>query len=174
MTTRDQLRHIPLFVSLPPVEIDVLAVSLESHLYPAGATIFQEGDPGDRLYIVLSGEVEIIKALDTPQERRLGSYGPGAVFGEMGLISHDNERSASTRVSEDAELLVMTRDEFESLLHRYPSMVFDVLNLLVDRLREADNVLIRELQHKNLELSRVNAELEAALDRIRRKDSPGT
>ena len=78
MTTRDQLRRVPLFASLPPVEIDVLAVSLESSSFPANTVVFQEGDPGDRLYIVLSGEVEIIKALDTPQERRLGTYGPGA------------------------------------------------------------------------------------------------
>lgn len=172
MTTRDQLRRVPLFAPLPPVEIDVLAVSLESSSFPANTVIFQEGDPGDRLYIVLSGEVEIIKALDTPQERRLGAYGPGVVFGEMGLLSSDNERSASIRVSEDAELLVMTRDEFESLLHRYPALVFEVLKLLVHRLREADNAMIRELQQKNSELARLNADLEAALDRLRQQDSP--
>ena len=47
----------------------------------------------------------------------------------------------------------MTRDEFESLLRRYPALVFEVLKLLVHRLREADNAMIRELQQKNSELS---------------------
>ena len=63
MATRDQLRRSPFFARLPAMEVDVLAVSLPSTTYADGALIFQEGEPGDFLVLVLDGEIEVVKAL---------------------------------------------------------------------------------------------------------------
>ena len=57
------LKHVPLFVSLPPGELADLAVSLQETCYSAGTVLFREGDYGDRFYIVLEGQIAIIKAL---------------------------------------------------------------------------------------------------------------
>ena len=81
MVRRAQLRDVPLFATLPPVEIDVLAATVQSSVYPTGAIVCREGDPGNELYVVLAGEVEIVKALGTSQERVLGVCRAGEFLG---------------------------------------------------------------------------------------------
>ena len=71
------LRHVPLFVSLPPAELADMASSLRETRYPAGAVLFYEGDYGDRFYIVLDGYIAIVKAMGSADERLLGRRGAG-------------------------------------------------------------------------------------------------
>ena len=162
MDVREQLRQTPLFSSLPPVEIDVLAATLEPIDYQAGALLFYEGDPGDRMYIVLSGEVEVVKALGTGQERQLGLFSPGAMLGEMSLLEPEGNRSASARAMSPAQVLEMTRGDFEKLVKRHPPIMFEILHVLAARLRASDDARIRDLEKKNMELAIANAELKAA------------
>jgi CRP-like cAMP-binding protein len=171
MADRDQLRRVPLFARLPPMEVDVLAATLPSAAYPSGALLFREGEPGDRLYLVLEGEVEIVKALGSAEERVLNVFGPGAMLGEMSLLTPGETRSAGARARGGAEVATMTREDFETLLRRYPALCFDVLRVLADRLREADNALIRELRAKNEELTRAYAELQARHDQMLRENN---
>ena len=78
---REIIRRVPLLASLPPEEIDYLAEALRSFEVPAGTMLLQEGAIGDRLYIVLDGQVEIFKALTTDTERVLAVRGPGSFLG---------------------------------------------------------------------------------------------
>ena len=165
MSIREQLRQTPLFSSLPPVEIDVLAATLAPIDYPADGLIFYEGDPGDRMYIVLSGEVEVIKALGTDEERLLGSFAEGEILGEMSLLEPDANRSASARAKIPTQVLEMTRADFEKLVRRYPPLMFEILHVLSARLRASDDARIRDLEKKNMELAIANAELKAAQER---------
>lgn len=169
MPDRDQLRRVPLFSRLPPMEVDVLAATLPASAYGGGALLFREGDPGDRLYLVMEGEVEVVKALGSAEERVLNVFGPGAMLGEMSLLSPGETRSAGARARGNVEVVTMTREDFETLLRRYPALFFDVLRVLADRLREADNALIRDLHAKNEELARAYAELQAAHDEMLRE-----
>lgn len=173
MATRDQLRRSPFFARLPAMEVDVLAVSLPSTTYADGALIFQEGEPGDFLVLVLDGEIEVVKALGSADERVLSVAGPGAMLGEMSLLSPGEVRSAGARAKGGAEVATMTRAGFETLLRRYPALFFDVLRVLSDRLREADNAIIRDLHAKNEELARAYAELQAAHEALKRAATPG-
>jgi CRP-like cAMP-binding protein len=166
MADRDRLRRVPLFARLPPMEVDVLAATLPSAAYDGGTLLFREGEPGDQLYLVMQGEVEVVKALGSAEERVLNVFGPGAMLGEMSLLTPGETRSASARARSRVEVVTMTREDFETLLRRYPALFFDVLRVISDRLREADNALIRDLRAKNEELARAYAELRDAYDTL--------
>jgi sigma-B regulation protein RsbU (phosphoserine phosphatase) len=160
------LKHVPLFVSLPPAELAGMAASLHEKRYPAGAVLFREGDHGDRFYIVLDGEIAIVKALGSDDERLLGVRGAGEFVGEMSLLSQDGLRTASVRVEVDARVLELTRADFDALLHRYPLLAYEMLRVLSIRLRESHDTAIRDLHEKNARLAQAYAELQAAQARI--------
>src|SRR3954452_791971 len=160
------LRHVPLFVSLPPNELADMAVSLQETSYPAGVVLFREGDYGDRFYIVLDGEIAIVKALGSDDERLLGRRGAGEFVGEMSLLSRDGLRTASVRVEADARVLELTRADFDALLSRYPPLAYEMLRVLSMRLRESHDAAIRDLHEKNARLAQAYADLQAAQARI--------
>ena len=159
---RESIRRLPLLASLPPEEIDYLAATLRSFEVPAGTLLLQEGAVGDRLYIVLDGQVEIIKALQADAERSLGLRGPGAFLGEMSLLSETHQSTASVRANTALQLLEMTRADFDALLQRQPGLTRSLLQMLSARLSESENVTIRDLQEKNRQLAQAYDELKAA------------
>jgi sigma-B regulation protein RsbU (phosphoserine phosphatase) len=160
------LKHVPLFVSLPPSELAELAISLQETCYSAGTVLFREGDYGNRFYIVLDGQISIVKALDSDDERLLGLRGAGEFVGEMSLLSQDGLRTASVRVEADARVLELTRADFDALLHRYPLLAYEMLRVLSLRLRESHDTAIRDLHEKNTRLAQAYADLQAAQARI--------
>ena len=160
------LKHVPLFVSLPPSALADMAVSLQENRYSAGTVLFREGDYGDRFYIVLDGEIAIVKALGSDDERLLGRRGAGEFVGEMSLLSRDGLRTASVRVEADARVLELTRADFDALLHRYPLLAYEMLRVLSVRLRESHDIAIRDLHEKNVRLTQAYADLQAAQARI--------
>lgn len=161
-----RLARVPIFSSLPPDAIPAVAGMVQFRSYPTGAVLIREGERGDRLYVVLAGELEIIKALGTPDERLLNLCTTGDVLGEMGLIDPDQRRSASVRVRDDAQVIELGRPEFDTLLKRYPVIAYDMLRVLTSRLRASDEATIRDLQHKNQELSVAYRELQDAQARL--------
>ncbi len=132
----------------------------------ADTVLFRENAPGDCLYMVQDGELEVVKALGTDHERVLALCGAGDVIGEMSLVTPGVRRSASVRVCRTASLLAITRSDFESLMERFPRLALEVIRILSARLRDSDNATIRELSDKNQELSRAYADLEAAQQQI--------
>jgi CRP-like cAMP-binding protein len=84
-TKEDLIRQIPLFASLPPEEVRLLASSLRFSEFPEGSILFREGDPGEYLGIITEGQVVIIQASGTPEERILNNLGPGDFLGEIAL-----------------------------------------------------------------------------------------
>jgi CRP/FNR family transcriptional regulator, cyclic AMP receptor protein len=118
-TKEDLIRQIPLFASLPPEEVRLLASSLRFSEFPEGSILFREGDPGEYLAIITEGQVVIIQASGTPEERILNNLGPGDFLGEIGLLDPDHLRSATARAETLVKLLVMTSVEFDRLIHRH-------------------------------------------------------
>jgi sigma-B regulation protein RsbU (phosphoserine phosphatase) len=159
---REAISRVPLLANLPPEEIDYLADSLRSVNIPAGTLLMEEGRSGDRLYLVLDGQVEIIKALGTEAERSLGLRGSGAFLGEMSLLSETHRATASVRARVPVQLLEMTRADFDALLQRQPGFARSLLQLLSARLDESENVTIRDLREKNRQLAQAYEELKAA------------
>lgn len=164
------ISRIPLFSTLPPEELDALVASLSEKVYPAQTVLFREGECGDKFYIVLDGQIAILKAMGSKDERLLGLRGVGDFIGEMSLLLQNGRRTASVRVHKDARLLEMTRAEFDALLNRVPTIAYEMLRVLSARLDEAHNKAIADLTKRNRELAEAYAELRAAQEQIIEKE----
>src|SRR5512136_2085716 len=129
--------RIPLFTSLPQSEIKRLVATLRKLAFPPQTILFREGDHGDRFYIILEGQLEIIKSLGTPDEKLLNVCSPGDHVGEMCLLDPDRSRTASVRAGSPVQLLEMTRADLDALLHQYPTIGYTMARVLSQRLRNS-------------------------------------
>lgn len=164
------LARAPIFKGLPEDEIKKLTETLTVREIPPNTLLFQEGDVGDRFFIIIQGQIEVIKALGTPEERSIGLRGPGEFVGELSLINRAGLRTASVRSVGPAHLWEMSHGEFDALLHRQPIMAFELVNVLSTRLTTAHDSTIVDLQKKNRELTQAYEELKAAQEQIIEKE----
>ena len=111
---------------------DHLNKTEESQAFAAGQAIFREGEPGDVLYIVAEGEVEIFMG-----GKRLETLEAGDILGEMALIE-DRPRSASAFARTDCLLTLITRPHFLTLVQRTPLFAIQVMRVLAKRLRHTN------------------------------------
>ena len=149
MATRaEALAEIPLFALLDEQERAALAERLDDASFPSGATIFNTGQPGDALYVVRTGEVEIFFHSDTGDRILLETATAGGFFGEISLLD-GGPRTASAVVTKDAELLVIDREDLEAFLKRRPEAALDLLAATGRRLRETNRIL-RQTAAKNI------------------------
>jgi hypothetical protein len=113
----DLLRRVPFFVSLPEASIERLARSARQQSAPSGATIIEQGEPGERFYVVRSGAADVLV-----DHRPTGTLESGDYFGEIALL-RDVPRTASVRARTDTDLLVLRRDDFLAAIVGYaPSL----------------------------------------------------
>jgi serine phosphatase RsbU (regulator of sigma subunit) len=164
------LRQFPLFSELPRGELKYLAYTLNQLSLDPGTIIFRENDPGDSFYIVISGSVDVIMAIDTPDEKLLATLGPGEYTGEMSLVIPGGKRSASIRTRLKSHLWVMNRDDFDELLHRQPHVAYAMVRVMSDRLRHSDSSAFRDLREKNHQLQTAYDELKMAQEQIIEKE----
>jgi MFS family permease len=109
------LRQIAIFQPLPPAALDQLASSLIPITATAGTEIVGKGEHGDRFYIVVSGEVEVVT-----HRPDAGTLGPGDFFGEIALL-RDVPRTATVGAKTDVQLYALERDEFLSAVTGHPA-----------------------------------------------------
>jgi sigma-B regulation protein RsbU (phosphoserine phosphatase) len=164
------LAQVPLFSILPESELQALALSLSTRQFNPGEILFREGERGDRFYVVRKGEVEIVKAMGSPQENISAARGPGEFIGEMSLLNRDSLRTASVRALSQVVLWEMTRRDFDTLLNRYPQLAYEMVRVLSLRLTAAHNAEIKTLEEKNRQLSSAYEELKAAQAQIIEKE----
>jgi sigma-B regulation protein RsbU (phosphoserine phosphatase) len=164
------LSEIPLFSDLPNDEIHYLATTLRPIEIPAGTLLSQEGSRGDHFYVVTDGQLEIIKALGTREERILAIRGPGEFIGEMSLFLRNGKRTASVRAVCDTRLLEMARTDFDELLDRRPQLAYELVRVLSLRLRESQDETIRDLKEKNRQLALAYEQLKAAQEQLIEKE----
>jgi CRP-like cAMP-binding protein len=107
-----------------------------AHEFPAGTVLFEEGQPGHVMYIVVSGEIEIRRRIGGA-ERVLAALGDGEFFGEMAILS-GRPRSAIAVVRRAARLLVIDGTTFEAMLRARPEIALRLIKALAARL-EATN-----------------------------------
>ncbi len=149
MATRaDALAEIPLFSLLDEQERAALAERLDDASFPAGTTIFHTGQPGDALYVVRTGEVEIFFHSDTGDRILLETATAGGFFGEISLLD-GGPRTASAVVTKDAELLVVDREDLDGYQKNRPEAALDLLAATGRRLRETNRIL-RQTAAKNI------------------------
>ena len=108
------LKGMALCRRLSAVELEAIAAIVETREIAAGKELFREGDPGDGLYLVVAGEVDVVKR-GPRGERSLAKLGPGGVLGEMSLLTSD-ARSATGRATVDSRVLRLPVQTFRALL----------------------------------------------------------
>jgi phosphoserine phosphatase RsbU/P len=169
MTVAD-LSRIALFASLPGDEIRHLEMRLRVSNCPPGRVLFQEGHSDDKFYVLLEGQVEVVKALGSEEERLLGVRMAGNLLGEMSLFSRDGCHTASVRALTPLRLLNVPLNELDALLHRQPLFAYEIIRLLSRRLEESENITILDLKEKNQRLGEAYEELKAAQVQIIEKE----
>lgn len=139
-TNADLLADIPLFRSLDSLERATLASMVDEVQLPSGATVFEYGAPGDSLFIIRSGAVEVFLTDDTGNRIVLERNGPGDVFGEIALLA-PGPRTASAVTSGDVEVLRVDRHDLEEFLNLHPTAALDLLDVVGRRLRHTNEQL---------------------------------
>jgi len=108
------LEGVELFRGLPPEDLRRVAEIVDGLAIDSGEVLFEEGEAGDAFYIVFDGAVDILKSGGS-QVEKLAVRRKGEAFGEMALLN-DAPRSATARASQDTQLMVVGRDDFQILL----------------------------------------------------------
>ncbi|GEM_PF-1567617 len=115
------LARMPLFQWCTESELLIVAGRCRPVSLPTGSLVFREGDTGREFYLVVAGRVQVLK-----NSRAIATLGPGSTVGEMAMLDQPR-RSATVQVSDDAELLVITRESFFHLLKGNPHLAVKIL-----------------------------------------------
>ncbi len=125
----DQLRSVPLFEGMTDRAITAVAELADEAVFGDGDVLVREGDPGDRLFIVLDGSAAVAQG-----GRRIATLGPGAIIGEISLID-GRPRTATITCIGPVRAVVILRDGFERLMDGFPPVRLGVLMNLTERVR---------------------------------------
>lgn len=140
---REALRQSPLFEMLSDAEVGVLAGMARARKFARGEIVFREGDAGDSLFVLASGEVDVVVG-DGSGERSLAVLGPPASFGEMSLVDRE-VRSATVRARKECVALQLGADDLAAFRKRsrdgFTLFLVNVCRVLSSRLRETNRRL---------------------------------
>ncbi|MFT3921728.1 MAG: cyclic nucleotide-binding domain-containing protein [Myxococcales bacterium] len=139
------LRDIGLFGGVSDAGLEVLAKELPHLRVEPGALIVREGETSTEMFVVIHGELEVIKHAEDETHVRVAMLGPGDWFGEMAILNV-HPRSASVRSLAPSLLLSMGAEQVERLLYRrdlkdYALLLMNISRELGRRLRVADGIL---------------------------------
>ena len=138
------LRSMDLFGDLGESELSRIARLLKEHKVSENEVIFNQGDPGDGLYIVLQGRVRIATTDSFGRERVLAFYGPGEFFGDMAVLT-GAPRSATASASADGRLLQLRKDDFDVLVATNVCVMRAMMHVMVERQAALNTRLTQEV-----------------------------
>ena len=137
MTTEvvaQDLAAVPLFAALAPEQVQRLAQAATMHRLGAGEWLFHQGDPGDSLYVVTAGSLDIVA--EQPSLSVVRTLGRGQCIGELAVLTGE-PRLFGARAHRDSELAQVSRDDVEALLLAEPTVGLALTRILGERLRWA-------------------------------------
>ncbi|MEK5257425.1 ABC transporter transmembrane domain-containing protein [Paenibacillus sp. FSL F4-0125] len=129
----NRLAKFPFFAGVEFSELESIAKLFSSETCKEGDTIVQEGDHGDKFYIIIRGRFEILKQISGAENHRVAVLEDGDHFGEIALLA-DVLRTASVQALEPSLLLSLRREAFLELTTRYPHILETVEQTLVNRI----------------------------------------
>lgn len=130
----------PLFAALDPEGAAALRASLTEISVPKGDLLFQEGEPGDRMYIIIDGKVKLGQASGDGRESLLSVLGPGEMFGELSLFDPGMRTSTATALT-DATVLGLGNEQLKPWLSGRPEVAAALLQALARRLRRTNEAM---------------------------------
>jgi small-conductance mechanosensitive channel/CRP-like cAMP-binding protein len=127
------LGKVPLFEAFDSEEQDRLSALMHEHCFPAGQTIFNQGDPGKSLFLIAEGVLDVYATVDGARDPvRLDRMVPGDVFGEMSLLT-GQPRSASVVAATECVVYELSKEHIDPLLRRRPEIAEHLADLMVHR-----------------------------------------
>lgn len=137
----DTLAYVSLFTDLPESLLREMAEGAETRTYARGEWVVRQGEPGDELFVVAGGEVEVWARTADGQEMHLARLGVGDFFGEMSLLTGE-VRSASVRARDQTTLVVLGHRAMRRVLHAHPELAERLTAMVVAR-NDARQVHVR-------------------------------
>lgn len=137
---REALGDSDVFGALTDEELERLIVFGSTVNRPKGHVIFQKGDPGDSLFVVLSGRIKISSHSQDGREAVLNFIEAGQSFGEIALFD-GKPRTADATVLEPCEMFVLRRADVQSFLVSHPEIAFRIIGILCSRVRRTSEKL---------------------------------
>jgi CRP/FNR family transcriptional regulator, cyclic AMP receptor protein len=134
--TRANLKIVPLFSDLSEAELDLVLAASRVVFYPKANVVFNEGDPGDSLFVLVSGRVKVVLLGTGGKETILAMLGTPGFFGELALLD-GAPRSATVVTLAKCEFLRIPRQPFLELLAARPAVLFKVVAHLTRYIRDA-------------------------------------
>ncbi|MFP4430760.1 MAG: ATP-binding protein [Spirochaetota bacterium] len=163
------LRNVYFFRDLKDHEIQRIAELCEETEFRPGDIIVQEGTPGDKFFIVLSGQVEVWQSYDKGTGDLLAVHGPGHLFGEMALVDEE-PRSASVVARTAGHMLFLTREQFHEVLTESPSVALSVTRSLSAMVRKSNQSYVERLRSRNRQLEEAYRNLQEAQEELLRAE----
>jgi CRP-like cAMP-binding protein len=138
--TDDVLRQSPLFSGVDDDSAAVLEDSMAASSLARGDVLFNEGDSGSQLYVVIEGKIKLGRTSADGRENLLAILGPGQMFGELSFFD-PGPRSATATAVTDVELKSLGHDALSPVLATHPDVALALLNQLAGRLRRTNEVV---------------------------------
>lgn len=140
------LRQISLFEGLLPVHLRRIAALAQEVSIGKNQALFEHGDPGDGLYLIIRGGIRISRSVSGIGEEALAILRPGMYFGEMSIIDDEALRSADAIAHEDSVLLKLPKDDLRDLMFVDRELAYELLwrfvRTLSARLRDSNDRLL--------------------------------
>jgi CRP/FNR family cyclic AMP-dependent transcriptional regulator len=153
------LQEVPIFSGLGPKELEKISAVAHQRMYRKDQVILIEEEAGQTLFILMSGQVKISRISEEGREVILAVMSEGDFFGELSLLDGQS-RSANVIVLKDAEMLLINRDDFLSLLKEFPMIAIQLLREMAGRMRRSDS------QIKSLSLKNATGKVTGTLHRL--------
>jgi CRP-like cAMP-binding protein len=138
------------FGDFPPAEIETLTKYAQAYGVEAGTVIFDEGDRGGFMCLVIEGGAEIFKQDHKFGNKRVGTIEAGRTVGEMALVDGE-QRSATCTCAQASKLVILTREQFVRIIREHPSLSVNILlkllTMMSRRLRQTSGQLVDHLQN---------------------------
>lgn len=160
-STLELLQTIPIFSRLDPDRLEEIVPLFKEKTYQAGEILFRENTFGDRLYIIVDGQIAISKREKGGEEStELALRRKGDIFGEMSLLDEE-PRFATAKALKTAKVLELSKPNFFTMLNDHPLIAYQIMRILSSRLRQSDLHLVDELRKKNKQLGEAYQNLKS-------------
>lgn len=134
---------------------------LDRRFYPAGEIVIEQGNIGNRAFLIESGRVEIFMRDDSGHTVKIAEAGPGAIIGEMAMLT-GARRSASIKTLENAVLIVISQRDIEDSIGQPNGLFQHVMKVMAERLRDTNSKLMRQ----NMELKEIEEAAQLSMKNV--------
>jgi CRP/FNR family transcriptional regulator len=135
------LRRVPLFATLAPDQLAIIAEAAEPVHFRPGETVFKEGDSSSSCYVISAGHASVVREHPVGRAITLARFGPGDVFGELAMLD-DERRSATVNALDALETLCIPGDFMRRLLRERPEIAVRMVISLGQKLRQTNERLV--------------------------------